>query len=46
MIVDLWFADTKLAPNRHVGDYSREVGHHPATALAPPLGSKTPNPCC
>jgi hypothetical protein len=26
VIVDLWSANTKLAPNRHVGDYSREVG--------------------
>jgi hypothetical protein len=26
MIVDLWSANTKLAINRHVGDYSREVG--------------------
>src|SRR5271166_3381884 len=31
---------------RDVGDYSREVGEHPATALAPPHGRKTPNPCC
>ncbi len=29
--------DTKLAGNRHVGDYSQEVGQHPATALATPL---------
>jgi hypothetical protein len=26
MIVDLWSADTRLAPNRLRGDYSREVG--------------------
>jgi hypothetical protein len=26
------------------GDYSREVGQHPATALAPPFGRKTPKP--
>src|SRR5664279_6509386 len=26
------------------GDYSRQVGQHPATALAPPLGRKTPIP--
>ena len=25
-------------------DYSRQVGQHPATALAPPLGHKTPYP--
>jgi hypothetical protein len=31
-IVDLWFANTKLAPNRHVGDYSREVSLHPVKA--------------
>jgi len=26
MIVDLWFANAKLAENRHVGDYFRKVG--------------------
>jgi hypothetical protein len=31
-----------MVRKRHVGDYSREVGQHPATALAPPLGRKTP----
>jgi hypothetical protein len=29
MIVDLWSANTKLAINRLVGDYSREVGFAP-----------------
>jgi hypothetical protein len=34
--------DTKLARYRDVGDYSLEVGQHPATALASPLGRITP----
>ena len=32
-----------LARNRHVGDYSREVRMHPATALAPPIDVKRPS---
>jgi hypothetical protein len=32
-----YMATGRLARNRHGGDYSREVGQHPATALAAPL---------
>ena len=32
----------RLARNRLLGNYSREVGQHPATALAPPLDVKRP----
>ena len=31
MFVDLWLP-TRLSRNRHVGDYSREVGQHPVAA--------------
>src|ERR1039457_3134000 len=37
-------AAKRLRSNRHRGDYSPQVGQHPATALAPPLGCKTPKP--
>ena len=34
----------KFARNRRAGDYPPpEVGQHPAAALAPPVGRKTPN---
>src|ERR1039457_2107597 len=38
-------AAKRLRSNRHRGDHSPQVGQHPATALAPPLGCKTPIPC-
>src|ERR1039457_6790933 len=37
-------AAKRLRSNRHRGDYSPQVGQHPATALAAPLGCKTPKP--
>lgn len=35
-----------INPDWDVRIWYRELGHHAATTLAPPLGSKTPNPCC
>jgi hypothetical protein len=32
MIVDMWLANSKLARNRHVGDYSREACNWPPLA--------------
>src|ERR1035438_5828501 len=44
MAGDYHLFELMLGRNRHVGDYSWQVGQHPATALAPPLGRKTPIP--
>jgi hypothetical protein len=43
--VNAWKTSSKTIREVTAWLIQRSVDHHPATALAPPLGRKTPNPC-